>query len=67
MRGWDQNGSWGDWLAVEWIQVAQDMDRWLAIVNTAMNHRVLTPRGWLVSYLGIPSTLIVFRRYRTEF
>jgi hypothetical protein len=29
---------------VEWIQVAQDRGRWLALVNTVMNLRVLTLR-----------------------
>jgi hypothetical protein len=33
--------SWG---SVEWIQLAQDRDRWLALVNTVMNLRVLAPR-----------------------
>jgi hypothetical protein len=28
---------WG----VEWIQLAQDRDRWRAVVNTVMNLRVL--------------------------
>jgi hypothetical protein len=33
---------WGD---VEWIQVAQDRDRWRAVVNAVMNLRVLGPRS----------------------
>jgi hypothetical protein len=32
---------WG----VEWIQLAQDMDWWRALVNTVMNLRVLAPRS----------------------
>jgi hypothetical protein len=31
--------SWG---SVEWIQLAQDRDRWRAVVNTVMKRRVLT-------------------------
>jgi hypothetical protein len=48
MVGWDQNGSEGDWLGeggVEWIHLAQDRDRWRAVVNTVMNLRVLAPRS----------------------
>jgi hypothetical protein len=32
------------WGSVEWIQMAQDRDRWRAVVNTVMNLRVLAPR-----------------------
>jgi hypothetical protein len=28
----------------DWIQVAQDRDRWRAVVSAVMNLRVLTPR-----------------------
>jgi hypothetical protein len=31
------------WGSVEWIQLAQDRDRWQAVVNTVMNLRVLEP------------------------
>jgi hypothetical protein len=34
---------------VEWIQPAQDRDRWRAVVTAVMNLRVLAPRSWLVS------------------
>jgi hypothetical protein len=27
------------WEIVDWIHLAQDMDKWLAIVNTVMNLR----------------------------
>jgi hypothetical protein len=31
--------------SVEWIQLAQDRDRWWDLVNTVMNLRVLAPRN----------------------
>jgi hypothetical protein len=31
------------WGRVEWIQLAQDNDRWRALVNTVMNLRVMAP------------------------
>jgi hypothetical protein len=34
------------WGSVDWIQLAQDRDRWQAVVNTVMNLRVLAPRSW---------------------
>jgi hypothetical protein len=33
------------WGGVEWIQLAQDRDRWRAVVSAVMNLRVLAPRG----------------------
>jgi hypothetical protein len=33
------------WGSVEWIQLAQDRDRWRALVNTVMILRVLAPRS----------------------
>jgi hypothetical protein len=36
-------GLWG----VDWIRLAQDSDRWRAVVSAVMNLRVLEPRSWL--------------------
>jgi hypothetical protein len=33
------------WGSVDWIQLAQDRDRWWVVVNTVMNLRVLAPRS----------------------
>jgi hypothetical protein len=33
------------WRSIDWIQLAQDRDRWLALVNTVMILRVLAPRS----------------------
>jgi hypothetical protein len=33
------------WGSVDWIQLAQDRDRWRALVNTVTNLRVLAPRS----------------------
>jgi hypothetical protein len=30
---------------VDWIRLAQDRDRWLAVVSAVMNLRVLAPRN----------------------
>jgi hypothetical protein len=40
MGGWDQNRSKKTGLGVEWIQLAQDRDRWRVLLNTVMNLRV---------------------------
>jgi hypothetical protein len=31
------------WESVEWVQLAQDRDRWQSLVKTVMNLRVLAP------------------------
>jgi hypothetical protein len=36
------------WRGLEWIQLAQDRDRWRAVVSAVMNLRVLAPRRQLV-------------------
>jgi hypothetical protein len=33
------------WGSVDWIQLAQDRDRWRALVNTVMNLQVLVPQS----------------------
>jgi hypothetical protein len=33
------------WEGVEWIHMAQDRDRWRAVVSAVMNLRVLAPRS----------------------
>jgi hypothetical protein len=35
---------------LQWIQVAQDRDRWRTVVNMVVSHRVLAPRSWLVTW-----------------
>jgi hypothetical protein len=32
---------------VDWIQLAQDRDRWQAVVSAVMNLRVLAPRSYI--------------------
>jgi hypothetical protein len=33
------------WAGVDWIRLAQDRDRWRAVVSAVMNLRVLAPRS----------------------
>jgi hypothetical protein len=35
---------------VEWIHLAEDGDRWRAVVNAVMNLRVVAPRSYLYIY-----------------
>jgi hypothetical protein len=38
------------WGSIDWIKLAQDRDRWRALVNTVMNLSVLAPRTYLVTF-----------------
>jgi hypothetical protein len=56
--------SWG---SVYWIHLAQDRDRWRAVVNTVMDLRVLAPRIWLVKItIGVQLALANFKRVGKE-
>jgi hypothetical protein len=43
---------------VEWIHLAQDMDRLKAVVNAVMNLRVLTPRSLLVTVTDLHASAL---------
>jgi hypothetical protein len=42
-----------DLRGVDWIRLAQDRDRWRAVVSAVMNLRALAPQSSLVSYLRL--------------
>jgi hypothetical protein len=42
------------WKSVDWIQLAQDRERWRALVKTVMNLRVTEPRSYVVEYTSQP-------------
>jgi hypothetical protein len=44
------------WGGVEWIHLAQDRDRWGAVVNAVINLQVLGPRSWLCVQMKILNT-----------
>jgi hypothetical protein len=58
------------WEVVEWIRLAQDRDRWWALVNEVMNPRVLAPQSslfaWLVFRHSPTNTSIACVMYATE-
>jgi hypothetical protein len=49
-----RNGRRGTGVGVEWIELAQDRDKWLALVNTVMNLRVPQNAG---KFLTSPGTV----------
>jgi hypothetical protein len=62
MGGLNRNGSYGDWLeGVDWIRLAQDRDRWRALMNTVMNLRVLAPRSTTVRRMHMECPYIPLR------
>jgi hypothetical protein len=36
---------WSGWLGVEWIQLAQDRDRWRGLLNAVVYLQVVAPRS----------------------
>jgi hypothetical protein len=45
------------WGSVDWTQLAQDRDRWRALVNTVMNLPVLVPQSYIYIYIFVKRTL----------
>jgi hypothetical protein len=52
-------GFWGG----DWIRLAQDRDRWQAVVSAVMNLRVLAPRSYTLKYMAL-NKLITFTNIR---
>jgi hypothetical protein len=61
------------WGGVEWIHLAQDRDRWRAVVSAVMNLRVLAPRRYyyklllLISQINIIITIIKLLNYYSKY
>jgi hypothetical protein len=46
-------------VGVDWIRLAQDRDRWRAVVSAVMSLRVLAPWSWLVIPLDYGAGVLI--------
>jgi hypothetical protein len=53
------------WGGVDWIQLAQDRDRWRAAVSAVMNLRVLAPHRLVKKYFNRKAILILLPCLKT--